>query len=109
MLVLPGLRRRDQAEQLRLRRRVVAQAVLIPRRGIAERDAENARRANVAAQSQLADARARLAQAEKQLEKTVVKAPIAGVVVESVKAATGGLSAAPVPVTRHTPPSSDVT
>ena len=35
-------------------------------------------------------------------------APTAGVVLESVKLATGGLSAAPVPVTRQTPPSSEV-
>ena len=60
---------------------------------IADRDAENTRRANVAAQSQLADARARLAQAEKQLEKTVVKAPIAGVV--SVRSVTAGDLASP--------------
>jgi RND family efflux transporter MFP subunit len=60
---------------------------------IAERDAENARRANIAAQSQLADARARLAQAEKLLEKTTVKAPIAGVV--SVRSVSAGDLAQP--------------
>ena len=60
---------------------------------IADRDAENARRANVAAQSQLADARARLTQAEKQLEKTTVKAPISGVV--SVRSVSAGDLASP--------------
>jgi RND family efflux transporter MFP subunit len=60
---------------------------------IAERDAENTRRANIAAQSQLADARARLAQAEKLLEKTTVKAPIAGVV--SVRSVSAGDLAQP--------------
>ena len=60
---------------------------------IADRDAENTRRANVAAQSQLADARERLAQAEKQLQKTVVKAPIAGVV--SVRSVSAGDLASP--------------
>ena len=60
---------------------------------IADRDAENARRANVAAQSQLADAKARLAQAEKQLEKTVVKSPISGVV--SVRSVSAGDLASP--------------
>ena len=60
---------------------------------IAERDAENARRANVAAQSQLADAKARLTQAEKQLENTTIKAPISGVV--SVRSVSAGDLASP--------------
>ncbi len=47
---------------------------------IAEREVEGARRANIAAQAQLADARARLALAEKQLANTVVTAPFDGVV-----------------------------
>src|SRR5688500_10331071 len=47
---------------------------------IAERDVEGARRANVAAQAQLADAKARFALAEKQLSSTVVTAPFDGTV-----------------------------
>ena len=47
---------------------------------IAERDVEGAKRANIAAQAQLADARARLAIAEKQLANTIVTAPFDGVV-----------------------------
>ena len=49
---------------------------------IAERDVEGARRANIAAQAQLADARSRLALAEKQLANTVVTAPFDGIVSE---------------------------
>jgi RND family efflux transporter MFP subunit len=47
---------------------------------VAERDVENARRVNVAAQAGLADARARLANASKQLEDTRVTAPFSGIV-----------------------------
>jgi len=49
---------------------------------IADRDLENARRANLGAQAQLEDAKARLAQAQKQKDATVVKAPYAGIVAE---------------------------
>ena len=49
---------------------------------IAEREVEGARRANIAAQAQLADARARFALAEKQLASTIVNAPFDGVVSE---------------------------
>jgi RND family efflux transporter MFP subunit len=49
---------------------------------IAERDMEQARRNAVAANAALADARARLATAQKQVGNTVVKAPITGVVSE---------------------------
>jgi len=49
---------------------------------ISDRDLENTRRANLAAQAQLEDAKARLAQAQKQKDATVVKAPYAGVVAE---------------------------
>lgn len=49
---------------------------------IADRDLENTRRANLAAQAQLEDAKARLAQAQKQKDATVVKAPYAGVVAD---------------------------
>ena len=49
---------------------------------IAERDVESARRANVAAQAQLADARSRLALAERQVANTVLSAPFDGIVSE---------------------------
>ncbi len=49
---------------------------------IADRDTENARRANLASQAQLEDAKARLAQAQKMKDATVVKAPYAGIVAE---------------------------
>ncbi len=49
---------------------------------IADRDTENARRANLATQAQFEDAKARLAQAQKQKDATVVKAPYAGIVAE---------------------------
>jgi len=49
---------------------------------IAERDMEQARRASIAANAGLADARARLANAQKQLDNTRIVAPIPGVVSE---------------------------
>ena len=49
---------------------------------IADRDTENARRASLASQAQLEDAKARLAQAQKLRDATVVKAPYAGIVAE---------------------------
>jgi membrane fusion protein, multidrug efflux system len=49
---------------------------------IADRDLENTRRANLGAQAQLEDAKARLAQAQKQRDATVVKAPYAGIVAD---------------------------
>lgn len=49
---------------------------------IAERDMEQARRGAIAANAALADARARLATAQKQVGNTVVKSPITGVVSE---------------------------
>jgi RND family efflux transporter MFP subunit len=55
-------------------------AALLEAGAIAERDVEGARRANIAAQAQLADARARLAIAEKQLASTIITAPFDGVV-----------------------------
>ena len=60
---------------------------------IADRDVESARTANVAAQSQLADAKARFAVAEKQLDKTTIKSPIAGVV--SIRSVNAGDLASP--------------
>jgi RND family efflux transporter MFP subunit len=47
---------------------------------IAQRDLDNARNAQVAAQAQAADARARLSQAQEQQKKTVIRSPITGVV-----------------------------
>ena len=49
---------------------------------IAEREAEQARRGNVAAQSALADARARLSLAQEQVDDTQIRAPFAGTVSE---------------------------
>jgi RND family efflux transporter MFP subunit len=49
---------------------------------VPEREVEAARNANVAAQAMLADARARLAGAQKQLDACQVKAPFAGIVGE---------------------------
>ena len=64
-----------------LAKREEERAVTLAEAGaIAERDVEAARRANTAAQAQLADARARLALAEKQLSSTVVTAPFDGTV-----------------------------
>jgi membrane fusion protein (multidrug efflux system) len=49
---------------------------------ISDRDLESARRAHLGAQAQLEDAKARLAQAQKQKDATVVKAPYAGIVAD---------------------------
>jgi RND family efflux transporter MFP subunit len=49
---------------------------------IADRDLEGARNANIGAQAQLADAKARLSAAQKQLDATDVKAPFAGIIAE---------------------------
>lgn len=49
---------------------------------IAERDVEGADRANLGAQAQLADAKARLSSAEKLLRNTIIRSPFAGVVSE---------------------------
>ncbi len=49
---------------------------------IADRDVESAQRANLGAQAQLADAKARLASAEKALRNATIRAPFAGVVAE---------------------------
>jgi RND family efflux transporter MFP subunit len=47
---------------------------------IADRDLESVRRGSTAAQAQLADAKSRLAMAEKQLAATQVRAPFSGIV-----------------------------
>lgn len=60
---------------------------------IAARDVENASRANSAATSMLADARARLTAAQEQLNKTTIRAPFAGVV--SVRSVNAGDLATP--------------
>ena len=49
---------------------------------VAERDVEAAERANLSAQAQLADAKARVATAEKNIRNTVIRAPFNGVVSE---------------------------
>ncbi len=66
---------------------------LVAAGAIADRDVENARRASIAAESQLADAKARYSAAEQQLAKTTIKAPFAGVV--SVKSVNAGDLATP--------------
>jgi membrane fusion protein, multidrug efflux system len=55
---------------------------LVAAGAIAERDVESAERGNLAAQAQLADARARLASAQKNLANTTIRAPFNGVVAE---------------------------
>ncbi len=55
---------------------------LVAAGAIAERDVETAQRADVAAQSQLADARSRLATAEKSLRSATIRSPFAGVIAE---------------------------
>jgi len=55
---------------------------LVAAGAIAERDVETAERANLAAQAQLADAKARLGAAEKNLANTTIRAPFTGVVAE---------------------------
>ena len=62
------------------RRELERQTKLAEVGAIPERELESARRGDVAAQSQLADARARLTIAQKQLEDTKVKAPFSGVI-----------------------------
>jgi RND family efflux transporter MFP subunit len=54
---------------------------------IAERDLETARRADVAAASQLADAKARMTLARTQLDHTKVRAPFAGVIAQRMVSA----------------------
>lgn len=55
---------------------------LVAAGAIAERDVESAERANVSAQAQLADAKARLSMAEKNVSNATVRAPFAGIVAE---------------------------
>ena len=66
---------------LQIAEREVQRAEALSKAGaIADRQRDQARNALSAAQSMAADARARLANAQKQLDKTVIKAPISGVV-----------------------------
>ena len=74
-----GVRTAEQALAVARRNAERAQA-LAEAGAIADRDLEAARVQAAGAQAQLADARARLAGARKQLENTVVRSPIAGVV-----------------------------
>jgi RND family efflux transporter MFP subunit len=61
-------------------RQVSRAEALLKAGAIPERDVEIAHNQATAAQAQLADARARLANAQKQLDKTTVAAPFAGIV-----------------------------
>ena len=64
------------------RRELARSEKLLAAGAIAERDIEQARRSAIAANAALADARARLATAQKQVGNTVITAPINGVVSE---------------------------
>src|SRR5206468_2333175 len=61
-------------------RQLVRADALLKAGAIAERDVEIARNQVSAAQTQLANARALLANAQKQLDKTTIAAPFAGIV-----------------------------
>lgn len=62
------------------RRELARSEKLLAAGAIAERDIEQARRSAIAANAALADARARLATAQKQVSNTVITAPISGIV-----------------------------
>lgn len=64
------------------RRELQRSEKLLAAGAIAERDIEQARRSAIAANAALADARARLATAQKQVGNTVITAPISGIVSE---------------------------
>lgn len=64
------------------RRELARAEKLLAAGAIAERDIEQARRGAIAANAALADARARLATAQKQVGNTVIAAPITGIVSE---------------------------
>jgi RND family efflux transporter MFP subunit len=69
------------------RRELERSQKLLAAGAIAERDMEQARRSAIAANAALADARARLATAQKQVSNTVVTSPINGVVSERAASA----------------------
>ena len=62
------------------RRELARSEKLLAAGAIAERDIEQARRSTISANAALADARARLATAQKQVGNTVITSPISGVV-----------------------------
>ena len=76
-----AVRAADGAAQV-ARRNVQRMEALAAEGAVAERAVEDTRTAALAAERQLADAKAALAQAEKLLGKTVLRAPISGVVAE---------------------------
>jgi membrane fusion protein (multidrug efflux system) len=78
---LSAVRAADGAAQV-ARRNVQRMETLVEEGAVAERAVEDARTAALAAERQLADAKAALAQADKLLSKTVLRAPISGVVAE---------------------------
>lgn len=69
------------------RRELARAEKLLAAGAIAERDIEQARRSAIAANAALADARARLAAAQKQVSNTVVTSPINGIVSERAASA----------------------
>ncbi|HEY6219704.1 MAG TPA: efflux RND transporter periplasmic adaptor subunit [Gemmatimonadaceae bacterium] len=74
-----GVTTADNTAQIAQRESDRADA-LLKAGAIADRQRDQAHNALIAAQAQAADARARLANAEKQLNKTTIKAPFSGVV-----------------------------
>ncbi|HEX6307536.1 MAG TPA: efflux RND transporter periplasmic adaptor subunit, partial [Longimicrobiales bacterium] len=76
-----AVRAADAAAQV-ARRNTERMEALAQAGAVADRAVEDARTAQLAAEQQLADAKAALATAEKLLGKTVLRAPIAGVVAE---------------------------
>jgi RND family efflux transporter MFP subunit len=69
------------------RRELERSQKLLAAGAIAERDMEQARRSSIAATAALADARARLSTAQKQVSNTVVTSPINGIVSERAASA----------------------
>lgn len=76
-----GVRAAEAAAEVAVRN-VERMKALLAEGAVAERALEDARTAALGAERTLMDARAALAQAEKQLGKTVLRAPIAGVVAQ---------------------------
>jgi len=74
-----GVRSAEQALDV-TRREADRVASLVRGGALAERDLELARSAATAAEAQLADARARLASAQKLLDATTIRAPLAGLI-----------------------------
>ncbi len=79
--------RSAEANLLVQRRNAERTARLAEAGAVAERDLEVARSAQTNAEGQVADARARLTSAQKQLDKATVRAPFAGIVADATVSA----------------------